>query len=602
MKANSNRSMKKKGFLIKTIKYSMKLVYESSGLMMVPYFFAYLLCASFPLFTTYMLKLLIDELTIGVQDLTRVLVYILFYALSVVLVQLFEAIRTMTENVVIEKAGYTFECRMLEHVAGMPLELFDTTEGKDMIDEVRYSKNTMTYILPRLAIIVSYAYSFIVAYSVVFSFHKLFAGVFLLLTIPGIIMKAKFDKKMEDFRMKNAPDVRKFCYYRWMLTDIYPARDVRMYDLTEPIKKRYCEEKAKYCKENKKLDLRKLIMGIGTEIVKRSGEVLFTVFTVIKAFKGEIGIGDATMYIGFAITVTESFQSMLDLIVYSYSITTESMRRVFDFFGAGESKEQRKGDLRKLNEFQSLVFDNVTFSYPKNETNVLNGVSFRIDKGDKVVIVGVNGAGKSTLIKLMLGLYQIDSGEIRLNGHPICEYDIKDVRRLFSVLFQEFVKYPLTLRENVSLSDCPRESTDDEVIYALKQSGFYDEIVDKVDNNLDAFMTRRFSDDGVELSKGQWQKVAVARLYYKKAQIAIFDEPSSALDAEAEDRIFGNFEKISDGKTGIMISHRISSARLADKILVLDGGKIVENGTHDELIKNDALYAELYNMQKENYI
>ena len=188
-----------------------------------------------------------------------------------------------------------------------------------------------------------------------------------------------------------------------------------------------------------------------------------------------------------------------------------------------------------------------------------------------------------------------------INGYPVSDYNISDVRRMFSALFQNFVQYPLSLRDNIALSDYDRASDDDAVISALKQSGVYDEMQEKLTNGLDSFMTRQFDDNGTELSKGQWQKVALSRAYFKNADILIFDEPSAALDAEAEDRIFKNFEDISEGKTGIMISHRISAARMSNKIIVLDGGIITECGSHDELVEKNGLYAKLYNLQKEKY-
>ena len=181
------------------------------------------------------------------------------------------------------------------------------------------------------------------------------------------------------------------------------------------------------------------------------------------------------------------------------------------------------------------------------------------------------------------------------------DYDIRDVRKMFSALFQSFVQYPLSLRDNIALSDYGRAADDDAIIASLKQSGVYDELQEKLANGLDSYMTRQFDDKGTELSKGQWQKLALSRAYFKNAEIFIFDEPSAALDAEAEDRIFKNFESISEGKTGIMISHRISEARMSNKILVLDGGVITESGTHEELIEKNGLYAKLYNLQKEKY-
>lgn len=215
--------------------------------------------------------------------------------------------------------------------------------------------------------------------------------------------------------------------------------------------------------------------------------------------------------------------------------------------------------------------------------------------------MGVNGSGKSTIIKLILGLYEVESGRILINGYPMSDYNIHDVRKLFSVLFQSFVQYPLTLRENIALSDIKRINNSEEIKTVLAQSGIYEELRNRHENLLDSYMTRQFDDNGIELSKGQWQKIALARAFFKNAPIVILDEPSAALDAEAEDRIFKIFEDISEGKTCIMISHRISSARMSNKVIVLDNGKIVEEGTHNELITLNGLYAKLYNLQREKY-
>ena len=478
------------------------------------------------------------------------------------------------------------------------MDVLDSSKGKDLIDDVRHTETTAMFLIFRVTDLISHIYTFAVAFSTLAVFSLGFSLMFLALTIPSIIFNEYYACKTEELRQKTAPDVRKFHYYRWMLTDAWPAKDVRMYDLTDAIKARYEEEKEDYVKANKALDKKVLHGSLGIELFRRSGEIVFIAYVIYKAVSGTIGIGDVALYVGFANSVSISFWRITWLLTDVFSRVSELMGRLFDFFAI--KTEENVGN-RKLEGFESLTFDNVYFKYPHTEKYVLTGVSFMLNKGDKLSIVGINGSGKSTIIKLMLGLYEIESGQILINGYPMSDYDMRDVRKLFSALFQSFVQYPLTLRENIALSSLERIGNSEEIEEVLTQSGVYEELPPKLENGLDSFMTRQFADKGTELSKGQWQKIALARAYFKNAPIVIFDEPSAALDAEAEDRIFKNFESISDGKTGIMITHRISAARMSSKVIVLDGGKITEQGTHDELVALDGLYAKLYNLQREKY-
>ena len=590
--------MKCLNVLAKSVIYSFRLLYKSSKVMFLVYFALDIICATVPLINGFVLKYLLDILVIEAVNIVTVISCIGLYIVSQIILQAFTSAKSVVYNSVFKKAEHTFDCELSEKLAKLPVSIIDTSEGKDMVDGVKYTKVTAVYLSYRVIRIVTLLYSFCVAFGMLFFFNVCFSMLFLVLTIPGVILNVVFEKRVEEFRRKTAPDIRKFCYYRWILTDALSAKDVRMYDLTDSIKGRYNEEKSQYLAANKKLDKKKVQSFLFAEILRRSGEFVFTVYLVIRAIAGEITVGDIALYVGFSMSVSSSFQNMISVIMVGYTWTTKLMERFFDFFAI---KTEQSNAIRKLEEFKTLTVDNVYFKYPHTEKYVLTGVSFTLNKGDKLSIVGINGSGKSTIIKLMLGLYEIESGQILINGYPMSDYDIREVRKLFSALFQSFVQYPLTLRENIALSSLEHIDDSDEIESVLRQSGVYEDIKPKLENGLDSFMTRKFDDKGTELSKGQWQKIALSRAYFKNAPIIIFDEPSAALDAEAEDRIFKNFESISDGKTGIMISHRISSARMSNKIIVLDGGKITEQGTHEELVSLNGLYAKLYNLQREKY-
>lgn len=590
--------MNKMKLFIKTIGYSANLVYKSSGFMVLIYFALNIIAATLTLFSTFALKQVLDSLSTENPYIHTILLWVGLYVLSLVIAQANTSVQSILYDSVFKKAEHLYECNLANKLAEFPLSIIDSSEGKDMVDDVRYTKNTAVYTTYSMVRIISLLYTFVVAFVTLVKFNIWFSFLFLILTIPGIILNEVFDRKAENLRREKAPDVRKFCYYRWMLTDAWPAKDVRMYALTDHIKGRYNEEKIQYIYANKKLDKMKVISLLFAEIIRRSGEIAFTVFVVYQAIKDQISIGDIALYIGFTHAASNSFNSMVFNLVMGYTRATEMMERLFDFFAI--EKEQNHGS-RILDNFETLTFDHVYFKYPHTENYVLSGVSFTLNKGDKLSIVGINGSGKSTIIKLMLGLYEIESGQILINGYPMSDYDMCDVRKMFSALFQSYVQYPLTLRENIALSSLERINNSEEIEGVLIQSGVYEDLKPKLENGFDSFMTRQFDDKGTELSKGQWQKIALSRTYFKNAPIIIFDEPSAALDAEAEDQIFKNFESISETKTGIMISHRISSARISNKIIVLDGGKITEQGNHNELIALDGLYAKLYNLQREKY-
>lgn len=582
---------------VRALKYSFLILYRSSKLLIVIYLMLQIVCAMLPLFSTYLMRNILNHLTISKTG--NVVTYVFVYIVVLAFLQICLSAMNVCYDTYLSKADLQYTTDLNERLTQRPLSFIDTSEGKNLVDEVRHLKFAVINFPNFIVQTITFLSAFIVAFSALAAFHFGFAVLFIVLTIPGILFQFHFRKKADILRRKTAPDVRKFSYYRWLLTDAWPAKDVRTYDLTDPIKARYDEEKDVYRTANKMLDKRRTAMAILSEIIMRSGEIVFSVFAIIQALLGKIAIGDMAMYISFALSVTTSFQNMMGTILFGVVRSVQNMKYVFAFQEYEDAKDT--GEKRKLNTFESLSFDNVYFKYPKTDKYILSGASFTLNRGDKLSLVGINGSGKSTIIKLMLGLYEIESGRILINDRPMSDYDIRDVRKLFSVLFQNFVQYPLTLRENIALSDLNAKDNDNGIKTALIQSGVYDELQPKLENGLDSYMTRQFDDKGTELSRGQWQKVALSRAYFKNAPIVIFDEPSAALDAEAEDRIFRNFEEIAEGKTGIMISHRISAARMSNKIIVLDGGRIIEQGMHDELVAMNGFYAKLYNIQKEKY-
>jgi ATP-binding cassette subfamily B protein len=241
----------------------------------------------------------------------------------------------------------------------------------------------------------------------------------------------------------------------------------------------------------------------------------------------------------------------------------------------------------------------VSFAYPGTERRVLEGVDLTLPAGAVVALVGENGAGKTTLVKLLARLYDPDEGRILLDGVDLREYDLDGLRAAVGVIFQDFVRYHLTAAENIAVGQI--EARDDRArIVAAAERSLADEVIRKLPKGYDQLVGRRFK-TGVDLSGGQWQKIAIARAYIRDAQLLILDEPTAALDARSEFEVFERFKELSRGKTTVLISHRFSTVRMADRILVLEGGRIKEIGSHPQLLAAGGLYAELFNLQAEGY-
>ncbi len=248
---------------------------------------------------------------------------------------------------------------------------------------------------------------------------------------------------------------------------------------------------------------------------------------------------------------------------------------------------------------QGLAFEDVGFRYPGSETWAVRHLEFGLRPGERIALVGENGAGKTTLAKLLVRLYDPTEGRILLDGVDLREYDIDSLRRNVGVIFQDFVRYDLIMRENIAVGNIEQREDEPRLLSAAERS-LADSVARRLSGRYDQMLGRRF-EGGVELSGGEWQKVALARAYMRDAQLLILDEPTAALDARAEYQVFLRFSELTAGKMAVLISHRFSTVRMADRILVLRGGELVEQGTHEELLVRGGLYAELFQLQAAGY-
>lgn len=291
---------------------------------------------------------------------------------------------------------------------------------------------------------------------------------------------------------------------------------------------------------------------------------------------------------GMSWYIQEGFDDLIQMSLYFQNLR--------DFF---EYESEIRDGTRTADKFQSLEFKNVTFRYPSAKKNSIENASFKIEKGETVAVVGINGAGKSTLVKLLLRFYDVTEGEILYNGVNIKEYTVESLRNAFSTVFQDYKNFAVSVFENVICRECSEEDKI-KAQKALEAAGVWDK-VQALPNGGDTVLTREFDETGAGLSGGENQKVSVARLFAGDYEIAVLDEPSSALDPIAEYKMYENLIKATKDKTVIYISHRLSSAVLSDRVIVLENGNIIESGTHKELMARGGKYSEMFNLQASAY-
>ena len=376
------------------------------------------------------------------------------------------------------------------------------------------------------------------------------------------------------------------------------AKDVRLYNLTEYFKDKYNSLWISIREKRYKVFKKGAVRSFAVSLLTTAGMIGIIIYCVYSVLNDAMTLGEMSLYISLALAAGSSFSLMLNQVIGHLQYCVPEVNRFLEFLQYDNTIEY--GSEKNVPERPIIEFRNVSFRYPASEEYALNNVSFSLEFGEKLALLGINGSGKTTLIKLLLRFYKPESGEILINGVNIWDYSKEAYSKIFGTCFQEINKYALSLRENIALSRMEEKDDEERIRFAASASGA-DRIACSLDAGYDTDMTRSFNDNGVELSGGQWQKVAISRAFFSNSPVIILDEPSSALDPEAEDEIFRSFKKLCEDKSGILISHRLSSSILVDKIILLENGKLIESGTHNELVEKNGRYAELYRKQADKY-
>ncbi|MBI2373657.1 MAG: ABC transporter ATP-binding protein [Deltaproteobacteria bacterium] len=417
--------------------------------------------------------------------------------------------------------------------------------------------------------------------------------------IPSFVAEAKFSRDAFRLLTWRAPEGRKLHYYEALLTRDSSFKEVTLFGLGPLFLARFRALYEKLLSEERSLAVRSASYGFGLGALSTLGVYICYALVVTKTLDGSHSLGDMTFYIAIFRQGQASIRSILGGVGSMYEDAL-FMSNLFDFLSAPGAGWSGSRTLAERAGRTGYRLEGVSFTYPGRQAPTLREISLEIGPREKLAIVGPNGAGKTTLVKLLTGLYRPSSGRIELDGVSLEEIDREDLHGRIAVVLQDYGRYQLSAYENVALGDAKRMDDEAHVLAAIERAGAK-EVVDGLPNGAQTQLGRWF-DDGVELSAGQWQKIAVARAFAREAEVLILDEPSASLDAEAEHKLFQRFGELAEGKTTILISHRFPTVRMADRILVLEDGAIAEIGSHEELMSRRGRYRQWFELQARGLV
>jgi ATP-binding cassette subfamily B protein len=505
------------------------------------------------------------------------------------------------------RLGIDLNVRILEKAEKLSLRHFEDATFYDKLTRARREASTRPLSLIQSNFqVIRHGLTLAGYVALLIRFSGWMALAVLIATVPAFIAEARFSGAA--FRLRNwrSPDSRRLTYLEYVLGNDEHAKEVKLFGLAPLLLGRYRRLAESFFADDRRLAVRRMVWGYALSLL--STVVFYGCYAMIVAatVRGRLSLGDMTLYLVAFRQGQQSFQAVLSALGGMYEDTLY-MSNLFDYFAIETEDAKATGPVAVVRAEEGVRFEGVGFRYPAGDTPgaggdrwALRNVDVFVPKGQSLALVGENGAGKTTFIKLLAGLYEPTEGRVLLDGRDVRAWDERELRARIGVIFQDFNEYQLALRENVAFGSVDHLDDELRVGRAVDQGGAK-ELVATLAGGLDTQLGRWFA-GGVELSGGQWQKVALARAFMREeADILILDEPTAALDAEAEHAVFQRFRALAAGRTTILISHRFPTVRMADRILVLEAGRVIEDGSHAELLAAGRRYAHLFGLQAAGY-
>ncbi len=559
--------------------------------------------AILPVVLLWIGKIIVDEVVLQIaaetKDYERLWLFVgIEFGLAILSDLLSRAI-ALTDSLLGDQYSIDTSVRIIKKTSEINLDQLEDSEFYDKLERARQQTTGRVGLMSN---ILTQGQDIIVIISLmagVVVFEPWLIILLIVSIVPTIINEIKFSGTSYSLARSWTQERRELDYLRYVGASDVTAKEVKLFGLSDYLANRFKNLSNIYYKESKQLAKQRAAWGSFFNVIGTGAYYGAYVLIVFRTVVGVFTLGDLTFLSGSF----NRLQTKLQGFFTRFTIITESALYLQDYFEFLDLKFDKSEEVAGLSLPETIkngfTFKNVGFKYPKSERWVIRNVNFELKAGEKLAFVGENGAGKTTLIKLLLQFYEPTEGEILLDGVPIKKYNQLQYQQYFGVIFQDFVKFELTLRENIAMGEIDEIGNQPRIDNAANKS-LANQVVVELPGGYDQQLGKRFK-NGKDLSGGQWQKIAIARAYMKDAEVLVLDEPTSALDARAETEAFDRFIKLTEGKTAVIISHRFSTVRIADRIMVLKDGTVLEIGTHEELMENNKLYTELFNLQAAGY-
>ena len=598
--------------------YIISLVWETAPLLFVAMIVLCLIDGLMPVVGSYITKWLLDGIQTIVfagnvestgnivndimTTLAPVLVFFILQFVYLFAKRVLDRLNSMVNVVAGELVVNHIKVKIITKSKTVDMRSFDIPEFYEKLENAnREASLRPINILIATFRVISAAISVVSFVIVIATLDPLIPIIIIAASIPGAFVNYFYRNRNFLYMRRHSKDRRAMNYYSGLMVNKDYVKEIKILGLGDTFISKYKTVFKSYYKGLKRLVIRETVTRIVVSLVFTVASAVLFVFVAYKVVFGDGMIGDYSLYTG-ALTSVATYVSTLitsTATIYEGTLFIDNMMEFMrEERTVVSTLDTPAVPMRGVP--HTVEFKNVSFAYPGTDKYVIKNLNLKFSSGDSVVLVGLNGAGKTTLVKLLTRLYDVSEGEILLDGRNIKEYSPEEYYNLFGIIFQDFGKYAESVSQNIEFGDVNRNHGPERV-FAAAEAGNAASFINELPAGYDTPLTRMFEENGVELSGGQWQKLSVARAFYKDSDILILDEPTASLDALAEEEIFSQFSRLSEGKISIFVSHRLSSAVTAGKIVVLDDGELIEVGTHEELMARGGEYYKLFSTQAHRY-